>query len=696
MVKCEFAVQQFRFLGFKITREGILPDPEKVRSITEMRPPRNAKGVRRFLGATGFFRRHIHQYAAIAAPLTQLTRKDQPFSWGQKEQEAFNILKEKLVSAPVLRKPRFEDHFEVHTDASQTAIGACLMQRDADGNPAAIAYFSRKLRGPETRYSATDSEALAVVEGVRAFDAYIYGRQFTVYTDHRPLTYIFTRKTKSPRMTRWACELSHYQFKIVYKQGIQHRVPDMLSRSVAQIDLANVDPTTMREEQMKDPLWQEVINYLEEKNLPKKKIPLTLDEFTLQDGVLYHLRQFPTHAVHQLVVPKVLRKAALKLAHDSSFASHPGIFRTYQKLKDLFYFPNMMRDVKAYVTACLTCQRRKGTPHRAPLATAPQVSAPFEKVSADLIDCGQSSSGLRYILVLIDHLSRYLQLIPLPSKEAEVVADAYIKDFITIFGPPRLLQTDGGCEFTNRLFQQVCGIVKTKTHLTTACHPQANGMVERSNRVVKEALATLTERHPLDWHQYVPQVRLALNSAFHRSIGDQPLYLLMGHHGHFPVGLSNEVTFASDSAKRFSDALREARHVAIETSRRAQETWARQYNKRGRKAPEMDVGTLVLYRNFRRLTGPRRTLGSRWDGPVRILKRVGPVTYITRDVDSPYKERRLHANQIKPFRTLEELVFVESHSEGSTSAEGLHNDRQYDNSERDPDEVLLLSAVRPR
>lgn len=177
------------FLGFKITSKGILLDPEKVISIREMPPPRNAKGVRRFLGATGFFRRHIHQYAAIAAPLTQLTRKDQPFGWGRKEQEAFNILKEKLVSAPVLRKPRFEDPFEVHTDASQTAIGTCLMQRDADGNPAAIAYFSRKLRGPETRYSATDSEALAVVEGVRAFDPYIYGRQFTVYTDHRPFTY---------------------------------------------------------------------------------------------------------------------------------------------------------------------------------------------------------------------------------------------------------------------------------------------------------------------------------------------------------------------------------------------------------------------------------------------------------------------------------------------------------------------------
>lgn len=153
-----------------------------------------------------------------------------------------------------------------------------------------------------------------------------------------------------------------------------------------------------------------------------------------------------------------------------------------------------------------------------------------------------------------------------------MIAKAYINDFLTILGPPRLLQTDGGCEFTNRLFTQVCSIVKTKTHLTVACHPQTNGMVERSNKVIKEALATLTKRHPLEWHQYVPQVHLALNSAFHRSVGDQQLYLLMGHHGHFPVGLSNDMTFATDAAKEFHDILQEARYIAVETSRRPRET----------------------------------------------------------------------------------------------------------------------------
>lgn len=211
-----------------------------------------------------------------------------------------------------MQKPRLNDPFEVHTDASQLAIGACLMQRDAHGNPSAIAYFSRKLRGAETRYSATDAEALAVVEGVRAFDPYIYGRHFTVYTDHRPLVHVFTRKTKSVRMSHWAYELSHFQFKIFYKQGVQHKVPDMPSRSIGQIDLADVDPTAMREEQLKDSLLIEIIEYLEEKNMLKRKITLALHEFSLQNGVLYHICELPGHVIHQLVVPRSLRAAALK------------------------------------------------------------------------------------------------------------------------------------------------------------------------------------------------------------------------------------------------------------------------------------------------------------------------------------------------------------------------------------------------
>ncbi|XP_037781188.1 uncharacterized protein LOC119577706 [Penaeus monodon] len=180
--KCEFVVQNFRFLGFRVTPEGILPDPDKVRAIAEMPAPKTVKGVRRFLGATGFFRKHVPDYAKVAAPLTQLIKKDTRFKWTDECQRAFQSLKDALMNAPIL-----------------LAIGAALMQRDSENKPHTIAYFSRKLRGPETRYSATDAEALAVIESVRAFDPYVYGRKFTVYTDHRPLVYVFPKENEVPK-----------------------------------------------------------------------------------------------------------------------------------------------------------------------------------------------------------------------------------------------------------------------------------------------------------------------------------------------------------------------------------------------------------------------------------------------------------------------------------------------------------------
>ncbi|ROT83513.1 pol polyprotein [Penaeus vannamei] len=368
-----------------------------------------------------------------------------------------------------------------------------------------------------------------------------------------------------------------------------------LSRAVAATELHNRDPDDLRRHQLEDPLWKEVIEYLEERNLPRRRLPLTLEEFELRDGVLYHVRHLPDRVLHQLVVPKTLRGSAMHLAHSSATAGHPGVYRTYCKLRDYFYFPNMLAAVKEYVGTCRSCQKRKGMAYRAPLAAAPQASYPLERVSADLMELEVTSQGNRYVLAFIDQLTRYVQLIPLPSKDAETVADAFINQFVTVFGPPRLLQTDNGREFKNNLFKRVCELASVQTIFTTAFHPQANGMIERTNRVVKNALATLLEASPLEWDELLPYVRLAMNSAVHRS-------------------------------------LRRAREIAVETSVQAREGWARDYNRRTRKSTfAAEVGDLVLFKDLPRMAGAGRrgALGPRWFGPARICKKTGPVTRLT-------------------------------------------------------------------
>ncbi|ROT73944.1 hypothetical protein C7M84_007587 [Penaeus vannamei] len=165
-----------------------------------------------------------------------------------------------------------------------------------------------------------------------------------------------------------------------------HRAPDQLSRAVAATELHNRDPDDLRRHQLEDPLWKEVIEYLEERYLPRRRLPLTLEEFELRDGILYHVRHLPDRVLHQLVVPKTLRGSAMHLVHSSATAGHPGVYRTYCKLRDYFYFPNMLAAVKEYVGTCRSCQKRKGMAYRAPLAAAPQASYPLERVSADLME----------------------------------------------------------------------------------------------------------------------------------------------------------------------------------------------------------------------------------------------------------------------------------------------------------------------
>ena len=656
--KCSFAQKSIKFLGFQVSGEGILPDPEKVTAITTMPAPATVKEVRRFLGAVGFFRRHIKDFSAIAHPLTKLTRKDQDFHWGPGEKGAFEALKEALVTAPALRLPDYDRPFEIHTDASKLALGAVLLQRDNKGNPFAVAYYSRKFQQAESNYPPIDQEALAVVEGVRVFDPYVYGKKFKIFTDHRPLTYVFSRKTKSPRMSRYSHDLSYYDYQLIYKKGSQNNVPDLLSRAVATVDLAKVDPDSVRTAQEQDPLWREIIHYLEEEKLPRRKLPLPIAEFELCQGALYHIRQLPDRVIHQLVIPRSLRQQALKMAHGPPLAAHPGIYRTYMNLRNMFYFPNMLREVKKYVQSCDVCQRRSSLrPRNARMQGQPLAKLPLEHVSADLIDLRGSATGHRYVLSLIDHHSRYLQLVPLRNKEADTVAKAFIDHFVTLFGPPRTLQSDQGGEFLNNLFREVCHIIQTRTAYTTAFHPQANGVIERSNRVVKDALASLVASRPSRWPDYLPQVRLTINSAIHRSTGEQPMYLLLGRHGHFPVGLTNHATHNDQGT--FAERLTHARKIAMETAERARQGWARHYDKTVRKTFSPAVGDLVLRRNQDKRSPISKGLRDHWIGPCRVVQKIGPVVFMVTDLQSPYKLTRCHVNQLKAYVPNLELEFAE-------------------------------------
>ena len=196
-------------IGHIVGSGTVKPQPSKVLAVESFGTPKTKSQVRAFLGLTGYYRRFVHNYATLASPLTDLTRKSAPeqVEWTAECERVFRQLKTQLCCYPVLRSPDFNKEFVLQTDASNRGIGAVLSQRDAGGGENPIAYFSKKLLPREERYSTIEKECLAIKLGMEAFRTYLLGRHFIVETDHRSLVWMDKLKDHNSRLTRWSLSL---------------------------------------------------------------------------------------------------------------------------------------------------------------------------------------------------------------------------------------------------------------------------------------------------------------------------------------------------------------------------------------------------------------------------------------------------------------------------------------------------------
>ena len=228
--KCFFAKKELTFLGYLISSEGIHTDPAKIDKVKNFPIPKNLTQLRGFLGLASYYRRFIKDFSKIANPLNKLLRKDNPYLWTSAQQNAFELLKQHLIQAPILAYPDFRKEFILLTDASTIGLGAILAQKDIEGNERVIAYASRTLNRPEQNYSATELECLAVVWAVRHFHSYLHGNRFILITDHSALCYLFKTATPTGRLARWVMKLQPYDFKVIHRAGKKHTNVDSLSR----------------------------------------------------------------------------------------------------------------------------------------------------------------------------------------------------------------------------------------------------------------------------------------------------------------------------------------------------------------------------------------------------------------------------------------------------------------------------------
>lgn len=237
--KCEFFRREVMYLGHLITEFGVKPDEKKVCAVTDFPIPRTQKDIKSFLGLTGYYRRFIKNFSALTQPLTKLLRKNVEFNWTSIQQQSFENLKSILCSEPILQYPDFTKPFVLTTDASNYAIGSILSQgKVPDDLP--IAYASRTLNKAESNYSTTEKELLAIVWSVKHFRPYLYGNKFFIYTDHKPLTWLFNVKDPGSRLVRWRLALEEYSYEIIYKPGKLNQNADCLSRPPLTISETNI------------------------------------------------------------------------------------------------------------------------------------------------------------------------------------------------------------------------------------------------------------------------------------------------------------------------------------------------------------------------------------------------------------------------------------------------------------------------
>ena len=659
--KCTFCTDKLVFLGFVVSARGIQIDEEKVRAIQDWPSPTSVSKVRSFHGLASFYRRFVKDFSSIAAPITEVIKKDVGFKWGEEQEKAFKVIKEKLTHAPLLALPNFAKTFEVECDASGLGIGAVLMQ---EGRP--IAYFSKKLSGAALKYPTYDKELYALVRALETWQHYLWPKEFVIHTDHESLKHLKGQHKLNKRHARWMEFVETFPYVIRYKQGKENIVADALSRRYVLI--STLDAKLLGFEHIKElyPLDQDFSN---EYACCEKGAH---DKFFRHEGFLFR--------ENRLCIPNCsIRDLLVRESHGGGLMGHFGVAKTLGVLQEHFYWPHMKRDVERICGRCITCRQAKSRVQPHGLYTPlPIPGEPWVDLSMDfLLGLPRTRHGRDSIFVVVDRFSKMAHFIPChKTDDASHVANLFFREVVRLHGMPRTIVSDRDAKFLSYFWKTLWCKLGTKLLFSTTCHPQTDGQTEVVNRALSTLLRAIIKKNIKTWEDCLPHVEFAYNRTIHSATKFSPFEIVYGFNPLTPLDLSplpmsEHVNLDGKKKAEFVKQIHEKARLNIE---RRTEQYAKQANK-GRRHVVFEPGDWVwVHMRKERFPAQRRSkLLPRGDGPFQVLERINNNAYKLDLPDEYTVSATFNVSDLSPFDAGDDLrtnSFQEEGNDGSRAKEG--------------------------
>jgi hypothetical protein len=643
-------------------------DPAKVQGVADWKPPRTVRDVRAFLGFTGYYRYFIKDYLKIARPLIHLTKKVTPFTWEEPQVKAFETLKEHMCQNPILCQPDYTKPFFLATDVSAYGVGAVLLQ-EGDKHPRKtsptkhpIAYYSATFTPTECNYDIYERELLALMKALAHWQPHLAGSTIPVMvlTDHANLTFWKSPCKVNRHIAQWFAELQEYHLKIQHMPGKLHTSADLLSRPPG-VDRGETDnqditllhpdafirPTTT--EDLKDEWWEleQRIGEAQRKHPAEisqwiKRHRATKDHSHNSEDLRYWCVQ------GRIAVPpdNTLKKEILHQFHNLEIRGHPGRDPTTTTICRHFWWPSMNEWIAQYMKGCANCQQGKNLTRqvKVPLYRIPTLAdaLPFQIVAMDLITQLPTSNGYDAILTIVDHgCTRAAVFLPCKTTiTGQEVARLYYDNVYRWFGLPNKVISDRDPRFTSFFAKALAQQLGIKQNVSSAFHPQTDGLSERTNQWVEQYLRLTTNSTQTDWSDWLGIATTVHNNHKNTTINIAPSEALLGY---------TPRLHPMDPPPSLNQHVEDRKQTALE--RRAQAIEAINCTAHQMPPPQFKEGQEV-WLEAKNLQLPYQTpkLAPKRHGPFRISKQISPVAYQLQLPDAWKIHNVFHASLLTPYR----------------------------------------------